>query len=244
MVSKKLANKYQYDDLLIRSKDPYANAKYEVLLGWLKNKKVRTVLNAGCGSGEFCFMLAKEGYKVTGIDPDQDYIELARRNVDKSGVRGCRFETAKIEEFVAKVKYDVVIATDVLEHIEDDEKAFVKLANFVKPGGIVLITVPAGQYLFGYHDVKLGHYRRYSLKSFGEIVPSGVRTKKLRYFGFFMIPVALLMSKIIKKSYPVASSGDANKSPLVSRVLKVIFWIEKKCEFVLGTSLLFLGKKK
>lgn len=231
-----LANKYQYDDLLIRSKDPYANAKYDVLLDWLKKRKIKTILNAGCGSGEFSFILASEGYDVVGIDLDKDYIDLANKNIKKLKIRNCSFVVSGIEDYKVSKKFDAVIATDVLEHIKDDKKAIRKLVEFIKPKGVVVITVPAGQYLFGFHDTKLGHFRRYSLESFKKIIPSGVIIERLRYFGFFLIPVALLMSKIIKKSYPVAKSNE-------NWILNLILKLEKQIEPILGTSVLFLGEK-
>lgn len=234
--SKKLSNKYQYDDLLVRSKDPYANAKYEIILEWFKKKKIKTILNAGCGSGEFSFILAKNGYDVLGFDLDKDYIDLANKNIKKLKIENCSFVVSGIEDYKANKKFDAVIATDVLEHIKDDRKAFKKLAEFIRPKGSVVITVPAGQYLFGFHDVKLGHFRRYSLNSFKKIIPSSVNIKKLRYFGFFLIPVALLMSKFIKRSYPVAKSNN-------NVVLDFILKLEKKIDPILGTSALFLGEK-
>lgn len=237
MISKHLANKYQYDDLLIRSKDPYANAKYEVLLEWLRKSEVKTILNAGCGSGELCFILASHGYKVVGIDPDKDYINLANKTLKNNKQLSCTFEVSGIETYKSKKKFDAVLATDVLEHIKDDKYAFKMLAEFVKNKGFILCTIPAGQYLFGFHDVKLGHFRRYSLASFKKIVPRGIVIKKLRYFGFFLIPVVFLMSKLVKKSYPVAESND-------NKILGLIFEIEKKMEPFLGTSVLFMGKKR
>lgn len=242
-MSKKLfANKYQYDDLLIRSKDPYANAKYEVILNWLKGEKIKTILNAGCGSGELSFILALKGYEVTGFDLDKDYIDMANKNAQKMRVKKCKFSVSDIEKYKSKINYDVVIATDVLEHIKNDKAALKKLTSFVKRGGSVIITVPAGQYLFGFHDEQLGHFRRYSINSFKKIVPQNLKTIKIRYFGFFLIPVAFLVSKIIKKSYPVAISGDKKRNPILSRVLDVFLDIEKSNSFKLGTSLLFWGR--
>lgn len=234
--------KYQYDDLLIRSKDPYANAKYEVILRWLKQQKVNTILNAGCGSGELSFILAENGYKVTGFDLDRDYIELAKKHVKDMNTKNCTFVVSGIEGYKTKIKYDAVIATDVLEHIENDKSALEKLVSFVKHGGSVMITVPAGQYLFGFHDEQLGHFRRYSINSFKKIITANLEIKQIRYFGFFLIPVAFGISKIIRKNYPVASSGDKKRNPIVSRILDVILNIEKSSSFPLGTSMLFWGK--
>ncbi len=241
MSEKKLTNKYQYKDLLIRSRDPYANAKYEVILGWLKKQKINTVLNAGCGSGELSFILASNGYTVTGFDLDKDYIDLANKNVKRMKVKNCKFTVSGIEDYKSNIKYDAVIATDVLEHIENDKYAFEKLTSFTKPGGAIVITIPAGQYLFGFHDEQLGHFRRYSISSFKKIIPQNLKTRNIRYFGFFLIPVAFLISKIVKKNYPMAEAGDKKRNPFIPRILDIILGIEKSGSFPLGTSLLFWG---
>ena len=244
MANKLLANKYQYDDLLIRSQDPYANAKYEVILKWLKARNISTILNAGCGSGELSFILAANGYEVTSFDLDRDYIDLAKRKLKKMNFKNCTFFVSGIEDFISRTKYDAVLATDVLEHIEDDAGAFRELISFIRPGGMVVITVPAGQYLFGFHDKQLGHFRRYSKTKFIKIIPKSIHVKHLRYFGFFLIPVAFMISKVIRRSYPVAESADKKHNPIVSTVLRFIFRIEKSFAFPLGTGIIFCGIKR
>jgi len=239
-MSNNLSNKYQYDDLLKRSQDPYANVKYGIVLDWLKKENIRTVLNGGCGSGELSILLAQRGYNVTGFDPDRDYIELANKNSQKAHLKNCKFEVSSIESYKSKMKYDAVIATDVLEHIKDDRYAFEKLTAFVKPKGVVIITVPAGQYLFGFHDEQLGHFRRYSISGFSKLIPKNLDTKYIRYFGFFLIPVAFWMSKHARKTYP---NSNEIKNPIIGKVLDLIFVIEKYFKFPFGTSLLFLAVK-
>ncbi len=62
--------------------------------------------------------------------------------------------------------YDLVCAFDVLEHVEEDGKAVAALARKLKPGGVLLCTAPANQWMWSQHDVINQHYRRYSLSSF------------------------------------------------------------------------------
>jgi len=242
-MKKALSNKYQYDDLLIRSVDPYATAKYEIILDWLKKRKIKTILNAGCGSGEFSIMLASNGYEIDSFDMDKDYISLAKKNVKNLGLDYCKFTVSSIDSFGSGKNYDVVVANDVLEHIEDDKEAIKKLASLVKKGGYLVITVPAGQYLFGFHDEKLGHYRRYCKYSFRKITPNDLREIKFVYFGASLIPVCVLYSKLLRKSYPVSDVGGGKKNGIVQSFLTFLLNIEKRFSFGFGTSLIYIAKK-
>ena len=234
-------NQYQYDDLLNRSQDTYANTKYEIILRLLRNRTNLRILNVGCGSGELCFQLARAGHRVVGIDPGAEYIAVAKKNLERMPGLDCRFEVSTVESWRATEPFDCVMATDVLEHIEDDVTAFNKMADLVKPGGELIITVPAGQWLFGYHDVSLGHFRRYSLGMVRSLVSSRCRVEHLRYFGFSLIPVCLLYSKLLRKPYPVAESGDSRKRPLLSRALNSLLQIDSRVPMPLGTSVIMHG---
>jgi len=239
-----LLNRYQYDDLLIRSSDPYANTKYEIILDWLQRKKIKNVLNAGCGSGDFSFLLSQNNYLVDSFDIDTDYIDLAKKKAKKLGLhKRCSFLVSDIKSFSKRKKYDMVVANDVLEHIDNDKDAINDLGDLVKCGGILAVTVPAGQYLFGYHDINLGHFRRYSKNNLKKIVPNDFEIKKLNYFGFFLIPVCFLYSKILKKSYPVAKMGEEKNFNIVSKFLNILLKVEKKVSLGIGTSLILIARK-
>ena len=232
-------NPAQYDDFLAKSDDVYARTKYEILLGWLRGRL--RVLNAGCGSGELSLLLAAAGHEVVGIDPDPTYVQLAR---DRAADRfpSCRFEVSSIENYRGPDGFDAAVSTDVLEHIADDRRAFERLADLVRPGGHVLIAVPAGQWLFGYHDEQLGHYRRYSASTLRQLVSGRCRVRRLRYFGCTLIPVCLLYSQWLRKKYPIAEVGG--KKSLVSRVLNVLLAIEQRVHVPLGTSVLLCAERR
>jgi 2-polyprenyl-3-methyl-5-hydroxy-6-metoxy-1,4-benzoquinol methylase len=231
-------NPYQYDDLLHRSADLYANTKYEIIRDYLAGRKGLDILNAGCGSGELCLQLAQAGHRVLGIDPAAEYIELARRNARRLGTDRCRFLVSSIEELAEGRQFDCVMATDVLEHIADDHTAFAKLVERARPGGLVIITVPAGQWLFGYHDESIGHYRRYSLRTLRRLAVGLCRVERLRYFGFSLIPVCYLYSKVLRRPYPVSEAGDTSKNPLVARALRTLLRLDKRLPMPFGTSVL------
>lgn len=236
-------NPYQYDDLLVRGHDLYAQTKYQILLRHLEGERALSILNAGCGSGELSFQLAAAGHRVLGVDPAPEYIDLARLNAERAGIDNCSFAVASIEEFTSDEVFDCVVATDVLEHIADDEAAFAKLVSLVKPGGMLLITVPAGPWLYGYHDESLGHYRRYSRRQLLRLVSPFCQTETLRYFGFSLIPVCYLYSKVLRTPYPVGASGDAAKNPLVAFTLRSMLQVDRLLPLPLGISLILKARR-
>ncbi len=235
-------NQYQYDDLKSRDNDFYAQIKYDLILDLLRDRRM-SILNAGCGAGDLSFLLSKFGHTVTGIDPSEEYICLAKEKAKKMNDKENNvFFVDSIESYSPNQKFDCVITTDVLEHIEDDKNAMSKLSSLVRPGGIIITAVPAMPSLFGMHDESLGHFRRYSRRSLAELAEcsGNIEIKKIRYFAFSLIPVCWLYSKFLRKSYPI---GDGS-SGLVSSLLKVILRVEKRIYTPLGISLICFGVKK
>jgi SAM-dependent methyltransferase len=237
-------NQYQYDDLLVRSEDVYANTKYEIILQYLAGFQKLSILNAGCGSGELCVRLAQAGHRVLGIDPAAEYVQLARVNARRAGLYNCTFRVSFIETMPDREMFDCVMATDVLEHIEDDRRAFEKLVQRVKPGGVVIITVPGGQWLFGYHDECIGHYRRYSRRRLQRLVKDLCHVDECRYFGFTLIPVCCLYSQLMRKPYPVGKAGVSGNQSLVGRILKSLLQLDRYLPMPFGTSVLLMGRRK
>ena len=227
----------------MKSEDVYARTKYEILLRWLQARGSQRILNAGCGSGELSCLLAAAGHQVVGMDPDPTYIQLARERAGDQFPHAS-FAVASIEDYTGPAGFDAVVCTDVIEHIADDRTAFNKLVEYVRPGGHLLITVPAGQWLFGYHDEQLGHYRRYNKRSLRELVTETCEVRKLRYFGGSLIPVCLLYSKWLRKPYPIAKVGAGRNRSLVARVLNGMLSLERRIALPLGTSVLLCAERR
>lgn len=233
-----------WDDFQDRHLDPYANSKYRVLLEWAGNVQNKTALVIGAGSGELAVMLAQNGAKVHAMDIDDASIGLTEETARKHQVE-LETTVATLEDFIVNRKYDLVVATDVLEHIRDDKAALLKIANLVHPDGQVLMTVPATSWLYGFHDKSLGHFRRYDLRQTEKLVGNFLEIKKLRSFGFFLMPVVIFYSLLLKRHYPVKQVGiSIQKGHTFGEVLNCLLWIERKIGFGLGTSLLILAEVK
>lgn len=236
---------FQYDDLAAKAQDLYASTKYQILENYLKNEKNLRILSVGCGSGEMSLQLAARGHSVLGIDIEPTHVALSKRNAKLFGSPGnCRFAVSSIEDFESEEDFDCVVSTDVLEHIRDDELAFVNMMRAVKPGGLVLLSVPAGPWLFGYHDEQLGHFRRYTKKTLHQLVEPFCDVQVMRYFGYTLVPVCLLYSKWLRQRYPVAGSADVRRRPVRALALRTLMQLDRRTRMPFGTSLLMKGFKK
>jgi len=246
--SKPTRQPYEIEDMRARQHDAYAHAKYELLLSWLgaAADTPRNILNVGCGSGELCILLAQRGHTVLGIDPAVEYVSLASARAEQQNLSNCHFEISDlrgVNKGQPHRQYDVVFSTDVVEHIADDVEAIGQLTALVRPGGDLFLTVPGGQYLFGYHDEQLGHYRRYSLRQLADRLPLNLEIKKLRYFGFSLIPVAWLYSRALRSYYPVSKTGNKKTNPVLTHTVRFVLSLEQKIRPPLGTSCLLWAKK-
>lgn len=117
------------------------------------------VLDAGCGTGGLIRRLSGQmpGVQWTGLDLSPLACELARERVKATVVEG----SVTALPF-ADGTFDAVVSADVLYHLDDDDAALREFYRVLKPGGAVVINVPAFQWLWSYHDVAVSGRRRYA----------------------------------------------------------------------------------
>jgi SAM-dependent methyltransferase len=112
------------------------------------------ILDAGCGSGRMLDELRLRGH-VCGIDANADAVTATR-------ARGHVARRCAIEHMpFADGSFDLVTCLDVIEHTPDDRRTLRELRRVTRPGGILVVTVPAYPALWSAHDIVNGHYRRY-----------------------------------------------------------------------------------
>jgi ubiquinone biosynthesis O-methyltransferase len=105
----------------------------------LKSHKYKTVLDVGCGQGNLTIPLSCRGYKMTGLDISDYIIKIARQ---KSKEYQVKIKWCASDIFDHKGKYDAIIATHFMEHIDDLESILKKLVSLTKPGGMMFFTFP------------------------------------------------------------------------------------------------------
>lgn len=204
------------------------------------------VLEVGCGIGNLT-RLVLEGEKVTGlhgIDMDPSYVHRVLSSIDDERLNA---SVSSLEEFTPEVlpeaaseSYDSIVCSNVLEHISDDVSSMVNFHRLLKPGGKVLLLVPAHPWVFSQLDRNLSHHRRYTtarLRDLGE--RSLLTLEQARHFN----PLGLLgwwvNGKLLGRSVL-----PATQLRLYTRLaIPLSQLIDRLNPFPLGVSLLALFRK-
>jgi 2-polyprenyl-3-methyl-5-hydroxy-6-metoxy-1,4-benzoquinol methylase len=227
---------YTAADHSFRESDDYAGAKYEITLRWLGPGAGRRLLNIGCGGGLFNTLAANAGFAVEACEPDP----LVQAAAVAAAPTGVVVHLAGVFDAPFAPEADVVVMHDVLEHIQNERGAVGRLSDLVRPGGKLVISVPALPRLFGYHDELLGHYRRYSKRTIRAALDASFEIERLRYFGMSFIPVTAWYSTYRRQPYPTSKASGPS---LLGRVFRLACRIESRVPTPGGTSLVCLAHR-
>jgi SAM-dependent methyltransferase len=146
------------------------------------------ILDAGCGSGRNMVDLARHG-QVTGMELSQTSVALARAR----GV-GEVLEGSVTEMPFAADSFDLAVCLDVIEHLQDDRGALRELRRVVAPGGALLVTVPAYQWLWSGHDEINHHHRRYNRGTLlAAARDADWQCTRTTYFNSLLLPAAIAL---------------------------------------------------
>jgi SAM-dependent methyltransferase len=181
------------------------------------------VVDVGTGTGANLRLLKEMGFtRVAGIDPSEN----AAHWCAEKGLGTVR--TGDLCALpLADASVDLVLATDVIEHVAQDGKAVAEIQRVLRPGGTALITVPAFPSLWGLQDVKSHHYRRYRMAPFlGLIEQSGLVIEKKFHFNYLLFaPIYAARQVINLLDIKLGSENEIN-SPALNRLLGLVFRLD------------------
>jgi SAM-dependent methyltransferase len=191
-------------------------ARRDIIFDWLtrtlatyKNPKI---LDIGCGTGFNINYLQQLGYtQVAGLDFSSDALEYCRSRQLKALMCG---DAEKLP--ISHNSFDIILTLDIIEHLKDDRSALSEIFRTLKPGGTLVIFVPAYQFLWSFQDEISHHQRRYTAKELKEKVQqAGFELKKLSYVNSLLFPVVWLGRTILRafpKKFKITSESQMNPS--------------------------------
>lgn len=200
------------------------------------------ILEIGCGPGGNIKMLQQHGI-VSAVEMDKFAREFATSKTNVAVREGWLPDNLP---FITET-FDLVCMFDVLEHVFEDVDALAAIETLLKPGGVLLITVPAYQWLFGKHDKMLHHHRRYTLAGITKtLLKKGYKPFRQTYFNSLLFPLVIITRIFDFLSRSTESLGSAMPGEFTNKVLYQLFRFErillKNGKLPFGTSILVIAR--
>jgi ubiquinone/menaquinone biosynthesis C-methylase UbiE len=211
-----------------------------------KKAQDRKILDVGCGPGGNILLLKDFG-RVTGLDTSEEALKFAKSNGFDTLVQSSAVEMSFEDE-----SFEMVVALDVFEHVEDDNSAIKESVRVLKPDGLLVATVPAYPFLWSPHDESMHHVRRYIKKDLmSKIKKYDIEICEHTHFFMPAVPFRIFQKfrdKIFRKktdkkqiAYKVEYTGLFNSFLLfLSRVERFML---RFLRLPFGTSILIIARK-
>lgn len=207
------------------------------------------VLEIGCGTGYVLQGLAAEGrYELTGLEEHLAGLRHARERLP-----AVEFVQADARDLPYESVFDAVGAFDVIEHIDDDGAVLANMNRALKPGGIVVVTVPQHQWLWSATDEVAMHKRRYTRQELSaKLSAAGFATLYCTSFVTALLPI-MYLSRLGKRQRPAASAPtdvyELEISPVANTVCAAAMRLDEALigiglSLPAGGSLLAVARKK
>jgi SAM-dependent methyltransferase len=202
------------------------------------------LLDFGCGTGAFLEDLDRFG-AVSAVDGDPNAVAFCHAR----GRSEVRLVPPGAPLPFPDRAFDLVTTLDVVEHVEDDVGALRELRRVLRPGGLLLVAVPAFMFLWGKQDEVSHHHRRYTTTSLRRaLAEAGFAVDRTSYFNTILFPpiaAVRLGRRLLRR--PGATQSDFELGPAaLNRVLGAVFGAEAgivaRRDLPFGVSLLALAR--
>ncbi|MGH7904309.1 MAG: class I SAM-dependent methyltransferase [Candidatus Dormibacteraceae bacterium] len=194
-----------------------------------------TVLDVGCGAGLLTEVVARR-YSVRAVDLDPTSVAKAHdRGIDA---------TLLVAGGPLPGPVDAACAFDVMEHTDDDVGFARSLVAAVRPGGLVVVAVPAYRWLWTEMDDQIGHRRRYTAAGLRRVMAeAGLVTLQLTYFNSLLLPLIALARAFNPSGADQVREPAAAVNGLLARVFEAEERLLRRLRLPAGVSVLYIGSK-
>jgi SAM-dependent methyltransferase len=225
-------------------------ARRKIVFDWifrvLADYSEPCVLDIGCGTGFNVEYLRTRDYShVVGLDFSTEALAFCQLRNLTNFVCG---DATRIP--LRHESFDVIMALDLIEHLDDDTQAMREFARLLRPGGSVVIFAPAFNFLWGLQDKVGCHRRRYTAGELRRKLETvGISINKLTYTNIFLFPLiwaGRIVLRLFGNNIQAASENDLHPD-WSNDLLQAVFSAERPLlhyvNFPFGVSLLCVAKK-
>lgn len=222
-------------------------AKNNILLHLIERiaKPGARVADIGCGTGGLLAQLAPK-YDAIGVEMDATARDACSR-------RGLNVLAGHLPDAIPlpDASCDLVVSSEVVEHVENDRGAVARLAALLAPGGTLIITVPAHQWMWSEHDVANHHFRRYTRAQVRALIEgTGLEVSLLTYqmVALFPLMAAARFAAKLRGSGNLAAGAEIKPLPravngVLRRVFEVEKWVTPRFPSPIGGSVLCVARR-
>jgi SAM-dependent methyltransferase len=209
------------------------------------------VLDVGCGTGDNLEMLTEAtGAAALGTDLSAYALQHAIPRGERGAVDSVRTVVALAEDLpVATGVCGLVTSMDVVEHLDDDLLGLREYRRVLVSHGLLLLTVPAYEWLWGEHDERAAHRRRYRARSLVAVVEAaGFEVLHTTYYNSFLVPPAAALRRTpLRRVVKDTDEEVGNTSPFLSKVMTGLSKAERPLALrgavPFGLSILLVGRR-
>lgn len=215
------------------------------MLGELGLERRDRVLDVGIGTGSHLRLLAELGFSnVVGLDRSEASIRFCREKQLGIAPRGDLGDLP----FAAE-SFDLVLATDVLEHVAPEQRAIAEIRRVLRPGGLALVTVPAFPALWGLQDEVSHHLRRYRRHELvARLQGGGLAVERCFHFNALLIAPIWLTRQLLRLFRVRLASENQINTPWINAVLAAVFAVDvdwaPRLRPAFGVSLLAVARRR
>lgn len=200
------------------------------------------ILEIGSGIGNISKFIAPLNVNLILTDIKENYLNyLQRRFINNPKVKVFKHDILSSEiSNILHFKINTVVCTNVLEHIEDDDRALENIYKILFKNGHLILVIPAMKFLYGSLDKKASHFRRYHKKELvNKLENRNFEIEKAYYLNFISTIGWFINSKILKRK--LISSFQIN---ILDKFIPFFSKIEKRFKIPFGLSLIIICRKK
>ena len=228
----------------------WSKARAELIIDCLNKTRINQLFEVGSGHGNVAIPLSKAGFEVIALEP----LINGANQTGQSGITTINGSLSSLEDH--SFTFPAIGIFDVLEHIENPVEFLIDLSQKLQPNGVLILTVPAHNWLFSDFDKAIGHHKRYTKKILrNEMLLSGYQEISSRYFFTSLVLPAFFVRRIpylLGRSRDFASEKgfkqSIDKITKLNKVIDLVFYkllkIDSKINAPVGLSLLGVYKKR